>query len=164
MTETTTPRTGEDTLRVDDFNPLEPATVQCPYRWYQTLRDQAPVHFVASMGMWFVTSHELVTEAALNHEVFSSAFGLPQMPPPESVAEEIAAIQAEGWEPVPTLLTADPPEHHYYRRMVAKAFTRASSPNMNRRSVPSPPRPSRPSPTARPSRSSAGWPLPCRCG
>lgn len=123
MTETTTPRTGEDTLRVDDFNPLEPATVQCPYRWYQTLRDQAPVHFVASMGMWFVTSHELVTEAALNHEVFSSAFGLPQMPPPESVAEEIAAIQAEGWEPVPTLLTADPPEHHYYRRMVAKAFT-----------------------------------------
>ena len=106
-----------------DFDPLDPSTVQCPYPWYRALRAEAPVHFVPGRGMWFITSHDLCTEAALNHEVFSSAFGLPQMPPPESVAGEIAAIQAEGWPPVPTLLTADPPEHHYYRRMVAKAFT-----------------------------------------
>ncbi|OBJ73697.1 cytochrome P450 [Mycobacterium sp. 1274756.6] len=127
MTDTTTPNTTEtgtpDALAVADFDPLEPATLQCPYAWYQTLRAEAPVHFVPSRGMWFVTSYELSSEAALNHEVFSSNFGLPQMPPPESVAEEIAAIQAEGWPAVPTLLTADPPEHHYYRRMVGKAFT-----------------------------------------
>lgn len=123
QTTATNENTGNIAPKVADFDPLEPQTVQCPYAWYQALRAEAPVHFVPSRGMWFVTSHELCTEAAINHEVFSSAFGLPQMPPPESVATEIAAIQAEGWPPVPTLLTADPPEHHYYRRMVAKAFT-----------------------------------------
>lgn len=122
MTETTT-RPSSSGPDVTEFDPLEPQTLQCPYAWYQALRTEAPVHFVPSRGMWFVTSHELCSEAALNHEVFSSAFGLPQMPAPEAVADEIAAITAEGWPAVPTLLTADPPEHHYYRRMVAKAFT-----------------------------------------
>ncbi len=120
MSDTTTERT---TYPVDAFDPLEPDTMQNPHPWNQTLRAEAPVHFVASRGMWFVTSRELVTEALTNHEVFSSAFGVPQLPPPESVAAEVAAIAAEGWPAVPTLLTADPPEHHYYRRMVAKAFT-----------------------------------------
>lgn len=108
---------------VGDFDPLEPQTLQCPFPWYETLREQAPVHFVAGRGMWFVTSRELVAEALTNHEAFSSNFGVPQLPAPESVAAEVAEIEAEGWPAVPTLLTADPPEHHYYRRMVAKAFT-----------------------------------------
>ena len=108
---------------VEAFDPLDPQTLQCPYGWHRALRQDAPVHFVAARGMWFVTSRELVTEALINHEVFSSAFGLPQLPPPEAVADQVAEIAAQGWQPVPTLLTADPPEHHYYRRMVAKAFT-----------------------------------------
>lgn len=108
---------------VSDFDPLAPQTLQCPHPWYETLRNEAPVHFAASRGMWFVTSRELVAEALGNHEVFSSKFGLPQLPAPESIAAQVAEIEAEGWPPVPTLLTADPPEHHYYRRMVARAFT-----------------------------------------
>ncbi|MEZ0362376.1 cytochrome P450 [Mycobacterium sp. pUA109] len=120
MTETTA-RSG--TYSADAFDPLDPQTLQCPFPWYRTLREQAPVQFVASRGMWFVTSRELVAEALTNHEVFSSNFGVPQLPAPESIAAEVAEIAAEGWPPVPTLLTADPPEHHYYRRMVAKAFT-----------------------------------------
>lgn len=111
------------TCPIGSFDPLDPGIMQLPQPWYQSLRQEAPVHFVADRGMWFVTAYDLVTEALLNHEVFSSAFGLPQLPPPEGVADEIAAIAAQGWEPVPTLLTADPPEHHYYRRMVARAFT-----------------------------------------
>lgn len=118
MTETANP-----TPAVEAFDPLEPKTLQCPFPWYRSLREQAPVHFVASRGMWFVTSRELVAQALTNHEVFSSNFGLPQLPAPESIKAEVDAIAAEGWAPVPTLLTADPPEHHYYRRMVAKAFT-----------------------------------------
>ncbi|WP_162958388.1 cytochrome P450 [Nocardia yunnanensis] len=116
MTATTPPS-------VDGFDPLDPETLQCPYPWHRSLRERAPVHFVASRGMWFVTSRELVAKALADHDTFSSAFGLPQMPVPDSIKAEVEAIQAEGWPPVPTLLTADPPEHHYYRRMLAKAFT-----------------------------------------
>ncbi|GAA5105156.1 cytochrome P450 [Nocardia iowensis] len=81
------------------------------------------MHFAAERGMWFVTARDLVAEALNDHATFSSAFGLPQLPIPDSIKDEVAEIQAEGWPPVPTLLTADPPEHHYYRRMLAKAFT-----------------------------------------
>ncbi|QLY33228.1 cytochrome P450 [Nocardia huaxiensis] len=108
---------------VADFDPLDPGTLQCPYPWHRALRAEAPVHYVASRGMWFVTSRELVTEALGNPGVYSSAFGSPQLPAPESIAAEVAAIAAQGWPVVSTLLTADPPRHHYYRRMVARAFT-----------------------------------------
>ncbi|MFI6865513.1 cytochrome P450 [Nocardia sp. NPDC050406] len=108
---------------VDEFDPLDPQTLQCPHAWHARLRAEAPVHFVASRGMWFVTARELVAKALSDHATFSSAFGLPQMPIPDSISDEVEKIQAEGWPPVPTLLTADPPEHHYYRRMLAKAFT-----------------------------------------
>lgn len=111
------------TCPVSAFDPLNPQTMQEPFPWYQALRREAPVHFVAERGMWFVTARELVSEALSNYEVFSSAFGLPQLPPPAEVADEITEISGQGWQPVPTLLTADPPEHHYYRRMVARAFT-----------------------------------------
>ncbi|MCM6772564.1 cytochrome P450 [Nocardia sp. CDC159] len=115
--------TATSPYSITDFDPLDPQTLQCPHGWHRALRAQAPVHFVASRGMWFVTSRELVTRALADHTVFSSAFGLPQLPIPDSIAAQVAEIQARGWPPVPTLLTADPPEHHYYRRMLAKAFT-----------------------------------------
>ncbi|MFF2554034.1 cytochrome P450 [Nocardia sp. NPDC058058] len=108
---------------VAEFDPLNPDALQCPYPWHRALREHAPVHFVAARGMWFVTSRELVAKALADHAVFSSNFGLPQLPAPDEIKEQVAEIEAQGWPPVPTLLTADPPEHHYYRRMLAKAFT-----------------------------------------
>ncbi|WP_169812517.1 cytochrome P450 [Nocardia acidivorans] len=108
---------------IDAFDPLDPQTLQCPHPWHRALRTHAPVHFVAARGMWFVTSRDLVAKALADHDTFSSAFGLPQMPIPDRIKAEVEAITAQGWPPVPTLLTADPPEHHYYRRMLAKAFT-----------------------------------------
>ncbi|BBZ66324.1 cytochrome P450 [Mycolicibacterium insubricum] len=111
------------TCPIASFDPLDPRTMQEPHPWYRALRAEEPVHFVPERGMWFVTSRELVSTALNNHEVFSSAFGLPQMPPPASVAAEVEALKEQGWDMIPTLLTADPPEHHYYRRMVSRAFT-----------------------------------------
>lgn len=115
--------TDPSTCPVTEFDPLDPRTLQCPHPWHQALRSEAPVHFVAGRGMWFVTSRELVAKALADHAVFSSNFGLPQLPAPESIKDQLAEIEAQGWPAVPTLLTADPPEHHYYRRMLAKAFT-----------------------------------------
>ncbi|NNH68547.1 cytochrome P450 [Nocardia uniformis] len=115
--------TDPSSYPVAEFDLLNPQVLQCPYPWHQVLREQAPVHFVASRGMWFVSARELVAKALADHAVFSSNFGLPQLPAPESIKDQIAEIEAQGWPAVPTLLTADPPEHHYYRRMLAKAFT-----------------------------------------
>jgi cytochrome P450 len=106
-----------------DFDPLDPATLQCPHAWYAGLRETAPVHFVESRGLWFVTSRELVYEALRHPELFSSRFGRPQSAAPPEVAHRVAAIESQGWPYVPTLLTEDPPEHNRYRRLVSRAFT-----------------------------------------
>lgn len=111
------------TYPVSEFDPLEPQTLQCPFPWYRSLRRDAPVHFVAEHGLWFVTSRELVAQAAADYATFSSGFELSQAAASESARQQIDEIQAQGWPDVATLLTADPPEHHYYRRMLAKTFT-----------------------------------------
>jgi len=106
-----------------EFDPLDPATLQCPHAWYARLREIAPVHFVESRGLWFVTSRELVYQALRHPELFSSRFGRPQSAVPAEAAVRVAEIESQGWPYVPTLLTEDPPEHNRYRRLVSRAFT-----------------------------------------
>ena len=45
------------------------------------------------------------------------------MPLPAEAREKMLAVLAEGYPRVPTMLTADPPTHTRYRRLVSKAFT-----------------------------------------
>jgi cytochrome P450 len=64
-----------------------------------------------------------VLEVLRDVETFSSAFGQTSMPLPAEDRERLAAAVAEGYPRVPTMLTADPPDHTRYRRLVTKAFT-----------------------------------------
>jgi len=105
------------------FDPLDPAFQQCPYSWYARLRIYAPVQFVESRGLWFITSRELILQALRQPALFSSRFGRPQSAAPPEVAGRVADIESQGWPYVPTLLTEDPPEHNRYRRLVSRAFT-----------------------------------------
>jgi hypothetical protein len=58
---------------------LIPSThLQCPAPWHRELRENVPVHFVASRGVWHVNLRELVAEELTNHAVFSSRIGLPK--------------------------------------------------------------------------------------
>jgi len=38
-----------------DFNPIAPETVECPYPFYQAMRDQQPVHEVPGAGFFIVS-------------------------------------------------------------------------------------------------------------
>ncbi|AHH98138.1 cytochrome P450 [Kutzneria viridogrisea] len=105
------------------FDPFSADFQQCPSPWYRALRSAAPVHLVPEYGLWFVTSRALVQHALERPEVFSSRFGQPQSASSPAVAGQVAAIRAEGWPTVPTILTEDPPAHHRFRQLVARAFT-----------------------------------------
>ena len=45
------------------------------------------------------------------------------MPLPSEARAKMAEVMAEGYPRVPTMLTADMPEHTRYRRLISKAFT-----------------------------------------
>ncbi|MGE0139841.1 MAG: cytochrome P450 [Ilumatobacteraceae bacterium] len=104
------------------FNPFDPATLQCPFPHYATMREQAPVHFVEQFGVHLVTRHDLVMEVLRDPQTYSSLFGTTSMPLGDEAKRRMAAVIAEGYPRVPTMLTADQPEHTRYRRLVAKAF------------------------------------------
>jgi cytochrome P450 len=105
------------------FNPFDPATLQCPFPHYQQMRAEQPVMLIESMGMYLVTRHDLVMSVLRDPATYSSMFGGAGMPLNAEARERMAEVMADGYPRVPTMLTADMPEHTRYRRLVSKAFT-----------------------------------------
>ncbi len=105
------------------FNPFDRDTLQCPFPQYAEMRDEQPVMFIEAIGMYLVTSHDLVIQVLRDPETYSSLFGGASMPLPAEARARMVEVMAEGYPRVPTMLTADMPEHTRYRRLVSKAFT-----------------------------------------
>ncbi|MGB8862006.1 MAG: cytochrome P450 [Ilumatobacteraceae bacterium] len=105
------------------FNPFDPETLQCPFPHYAQMRDEQPVMLIESLGMYLVTRHDLVLGILRDPATYSSMFGGASMPLPPDARAKMAAVMADGYPRVPTMLTADMPDHTRYRRLVSKAFT-----------------------------------------
>jgi cytochrome P450 len=105
------------------FNPFDADTLQCPFPHYAQMRDEQPVMLLESMGMYLVTRHDLVLKVIRDVETYSSMFGGASMPLPSDDRAKMAEVMADGYPRVPTMLTADMPDHTRYRRLVSKAFT-----------------------------------------
>jgi len=114
-------------LSTHDF--MDSETVQCPFGFYAAARDQAPVYLlpkspVPGTDVYLVTRFDLVQAVQKDWRTFSNRFshlmgGRNRQDP------EVAAILAETYPPVDTLLTQDPPLQRQYRALVTKAFTAA---------------------------------------
>jgi cytochrome P450 len=85
------------------------------------MRAEQPVFQVPGTDLFLVTRYDLLGPILRDTATFSSAFtfgtGIPA-----SVREQLREIVAQGWPPVATLLTADPPWHTRFRATVAGAF------------------------------------------
>ncbi len=106
-----------------DFNPFDSDTLQCPFPHYAQMRAEQPVMLIESLGMYLVTRHDLVLAILRDPGTYSSLFGGASMPLPSEARAKMAEVMAEGYPRVPTMLTADMPDHTRYRRLVSKAFT-----------------------------------------
>jgi cytochrome P450 len=103
---------------------LDPNLVRCPYPFYDSLRENAPVVEIPDLG-FLVTRYDLVKEVVLNPEVYSSAYttgfgaiALSLNEIPESAVE----ILAKGDSGTKALLWADDPAHRRQRQLVGQAF------------------------------------------
>ncbi len=109
---------------LEETSPISAEALSCPHQYNERLRAQGSVYKCPQSGIYFVTDFETVRKIARDHETFSNKFGQAMRPMNASqVDEEIAAIQAEGYPPVDTMLTEDPPVHRRYRGLVNQAFT-----------------------------------------
>ena len=108
--------------QLSKFNPFDPTTLQCPFPHYAQMRAEAPVTYVEQFGVHLVARHDLVMEVLRDPDTYSSKFGGAGMPLAPQDRQKMADVMAEGMPRIPTMLTADVPEHTRYRRLVSKAF------------------------------------------
>ncbi len=107
---------------LSEIHPFGPDVLACPHLYNRRLRAEAPVYHCPHTGVVFVSDYDTVVRVAKDHETFSNRFAAAMRSDGE-VDPEIAAIQQQGWPPVDTMLTQDPPEHRRYRLLVNEAFT-----------------------------------------
>tara|TARA_B100000683_G_scaffold235236_1_gene238918 strand:- start:127 stop:1458 length:1332 start_codon:yes stop_codon:yes gene_type:complete len=110
---------------LEEINIFDQELMKCPHAFYKKLRDEAPVFQDPNTGIFQVSKHELICEAARNAKVFSNDFGALQKDGGSDVYPKEAAeiMEKDGYPAVNTMLTADPPRHTKYRGLVNKAFT-----------------------------------------
>jgi cytochrome P450 len=112
------------------FDPRLDEVQQCPFPHYAALRHGPPVHelpgdWVGRRGerVFAVSRYDLVTQVLTDWHTFSSRFGSSQAMPSPEAAARVKEIMSRGWPRPATMLTADPPVHTRFRRLVSKAFT-----------------------------------------
>jgi len=100
---------------------FEPQVIADPFDYYRAWMSKSPV-VQLSEGMFLVLSYDLCSQATGDVETFSNNF---QGTLSGAMAEDgdVAAILADGWPQVDTLLTADPPTHTRFRKLVNLAFS-----------------------------------------
>lgn len=104
-----------------DFDPRDAGFVADPYPSYARLREKDPVHFVESMGVWWVTRYDDVREILQDHRRFGK-----ELPEGSAAVFDGAAVPAQYEEllsAAPSMLFRDPPDHTRLRSLVTMAFT-----------------------------------------
>ncbi len=103
-------------------NFFEPATLVDPFGYYQAAHASAPILPVAEQNLHIVFNYDLIAEATGRTEEFSNDFGA-LLGGTRAQDPELRAILDKGWPAPPTLLTADPPVHTRFRKLVNLAFS-----------------------------------------
>ena len=103
---------------------FEPAGMQNPFPFYQWALANAPVFEAPGTGFKMIMSYDLCVDALGRPEDFSNNFAAAMGAARAGGDAELEAIASQGWPQVNTMLTADPPVHTRYRRLVNLAFAK----------------------------------------
>ncbi len=103
---------------------FDPEVVQNPFPFYQWALANAAVYEVPGAGIRVVMSYDLCVDALGRPEDFSNNFAAAMGAARAGGDPELEAIASQGWPQVNTMLTADPPVHTRYRRLVNLAFAK----------------------------------------
>ena len=93
-----------------------------PFAAYQQALATSPVYPVPGAGVTLVLSYALIAEATGRIEDFSNDFSA-ILAGRRSTDPDVVAVLEKGWEQRNTLLTADPPDHTRFRKLVNLAFS-----------------------------------------
>lgn len=99
---------------------LDPAVQQDPTAYHHALHSR-PIHFDPRLGCYICSSYALMRTILRDTSTFSSVDSQ-AADSLRAVPDAVQALRADGYPPVNTLVTNDPPSHTRFRRMVDDAF------------------------------------------
>lgn len=101
---------------------LGAGTLSDPFAVYQLGLARGPVHAVPGTGITIILGYAALVEAVGRIEDFSNDFAA-VLAGMRSADPDVVAILDAGWPQRNTLLTADPPDHTRFRKLVNLAFS-----------------------------------------
>src|ERR1043166_6659124 len=98
-----------------EFDPFAPETIECPYRLYEQIRRDCPVHQSPRGGHFVVSRNRDLRAAMMNPAKFSSALMGACIP---AGIGALGALLGRGQAglPPPLLAVSDPPVHTRHRK------------------------------------------------
>src|SRR5579864_183428 len=106
----------------ESFDPLSPEFLADPYAVMAALDlDRAPVFFAPSIGYYVVTRYADIDEVFRDPATYSAAVAQAPLVPIVPEAQQI--LLGGGYQPQPTMVSLDEPEHARLRKPAAQAFS-----------------------------------------
>jgi len=109
-------------IDLDTTSLFAPEVLANPFAYYQAAIAQRPVMILPGTNITVVSSYDLVAEATGRVEDFSNDFSA-LLAGQRSADPDVTAELEKGWPQRNTLLTADPPVHTRFRKLVNLAFS-----------------------------------------
>jgi cytochrome P450 len=109
-------------IDLDRTSLFEPQVLENPFAYYQTAIAERPVMVLPGTNITLVSSYDLLAEATGRVDDFSSDFS-DLLAGQRSADPDVTAELEKGWPQRNTLLTADPPVHTRFRKLVNLAFS-----------------------------------------
>jgi cytochrome P450 len=114
---------NEQTRPLESWNLLDPSVQQCPYEFYKATRERAPLYRMPNTGFWLVTSFDLCREVIRQPDLYASGVS-PMALKAGGVPKEVVDVYVnEGWVPLASCSTSDPPRHTRVRAFLEPLFT-----------------------------------------
>jgi cytochrome P450 len=107
---------------LDQINFFAPDVLENPFDFYQAALAEQPVLKLPETNIYLVLGYDLINEACKRIDEFSNDFGA-ILSGQRAQDSDVKAILDQGWPQRDTMLTADPPEHTRYRKLVNLAFS-----------------------------------------
>ncbi len=107
----------------DAWNLMDPKVQQCPYDFYRATREQAPVYRMPQNGFYLVTSFDLCREVIRQPDLFASGVSPMALREGEVPQDIIDIYVNQGWIPLASCSTSDPPQHTRVRAFLEPLFT-----------------------------------------
>lgn len=109
-------------IDLDTVSLFQPEVLEDPFAYYQAAIARRPVMTLPGSNIVLVSSYDLLSEATARITEFSNDFGA-ILAGARSADPDVTAVLDNGWPQRDTLLTADPPVHTRFRKLVNLAFS-----------------------------------------